>query len=136
MRNKHRPVRGQKNDNKVFTSPRNLLAVLRLATALAKLRLADEVDKDDIEEANRLIEASKSSINQPDEQNKKTATATGLFQLIKETAGDRASVRVADILELAQVRGYTPAQVNEIIQEYENTNVWTLNQAKTTLTFI
>ena len=47
-----------------FTSPRNLLAMLRLSTALAKLRLSDTVEKDDVNEAIRLMEMSKDSINQ------------------------------------------------------------------------
>ncbi|KRX44863.1 DNA replication licensing factor mcm7 [Trichinella murrelli] len=46
----------------MFTSPRSLLAILRLSTALARLRLADEVVEDDVMEACRLIEVSKESL--------------------------------------------------------------------------
>lgn len=49
------------NDN-TFTSARNLLAILRLATALTKLRLSDVVTKDDVSEAMRLLEMSKISL--------------------------------------------------------------------------
>lgn len=45
-----------------FTSARNLLAVLRLATALTRLRLADEVEGEDVKEAIRLLEMSKASL--------------------------------------------------------------------------
>lgn len=46
-----------------FTSARNLLGILRLSTALARLRLSDVVEKDDVSEALRLLEMSKDSLN-------------------------------------------------------------------------
>lgn len=45
-----------------FTSARNLLGILRLSTALARLRLSDTVEKDDVDEALRLLEMSKASL--------------------------------------------------------------------------
>lgn len=54
------------NRDTSFTSARNLLAILRLATALARLRLADTVEKDDILESMRLLEMSKASLKQDD----------------------------------------------------------------------
>merc|ERR1712079_207421 len=42
-----------------FTSARTLLAILRLSTALARLRLVDKVEKEDVGEAMRLMEMSK-----------------------------------------------------------------------------
>lgn len=47
-----------------FTSARNLLGILRLSTALARLRLSNVVEKDDVTEAIRLMEMSKDSLNQ------------------------------------------------------------------------
>lgn len=58
------------NKDMTFTSARNLLGILRLSTALARLRLSDVVDKDDVSEALRLLEMSKASLNQTnDHQN-------------------------------------------------------------------
>lgn len=45
------------------TTPRTLLGVVRLAQALARLRFAEEVHQDDVDEALRLVEASKDSLN-------------------------------------------------------------------------
>lgn len=45
-----------------FTSARNLLSILRLSTALARLRLSNVVEKDDVNEAIRLLEMSKHSL--------------------------------------------------------------------------
>lgn len=52
------------NTDMTFTSARNLLGILRLSTALARLRLSDTVEKDDVTEALRLLAMSKDSINQ------------------------------------------------------------------------
>jgi len=46
-----------------FTSPRVLLAAIRMCTALARLRLSDVVELRDVEEAIRLMEASKASLH-------------------------------------------------------------------------
>ncbi|EPE02932.1 dna replication licensing factor mcm7 [Ophiostoma piceae UAMH 11346] len=45
------------------TTPRTLLGVVRLAQALARLRFSDAVDRYDVDEALRLMEASKESLN-------------------------------------------------------------------------
>ncbi len=45
-----------------FTSARVLLAILRLSTALARLRLSNVVERDDVNEAIRLMEMSKESL--------------------------------------------------------------------------
>ena len=45
-----------------YTTPRSLLAVVRLSQALAKLRLSDSVSKEDIEEALYLMEESQRSV--------------------------------------------------------------------------
>lgn len=52
-----------------YTTPRTLLAVIRLSQAMAKLRFSHEVNKHDIEEALRLMEESQRSvIDQGDDQ--------------------------------------------------------------------
>ncbi|NXT00238.1 MCM7 factor, partial [Jacana jacana] len=45
-----------------YTSARTLLSILRLATALARLRLGGVVEKEDVNEAMRLMEMSKDSL--------------------------------------------------------------------------
>eukprot|EP00173_Palmaria_palmata_P001887 Plantae.Rhodophyta-Palmaria_palmata.ctg21232.p1 GENE.Plantae.Rhodophyta-Palmaria_palmata.ctg21232~~Plantae.Rhodophyta-Palmaria_palmata.ctg21232.p1 ORF type:complete len:172 (+),score=47.16 Plantae.Rhodophyta-Palmaria_palmata.ctg21232:152-667(+) len=50
------------DDAKGYTSPRVLLSILRLGQALARLRLAKVVEKEDVDEAIRLMDASKESL--------------------------------------------------------------------------
>jgi len=45
-----------------YITPRSLLAILRLAQALARLRFNDEVEQIDVDEALNLIESSRESI--------------------------------------------------------------------------
>jgi len=121
-----------------FTSARTLLGVLRLATALARLRLVDQVEKDDVNEAMRLTEMSKDSLSQSNETAGRPLTVMDrILTLIREMAGDEVRVvKMSDILERCTSKGYKPDQVTECIEEYESLNVWQLNQAKTKLTFV
>merc|ERR1711936_492522 len=50
------------NKDMTLTSARTLLAILRLATALARLRIVDQVEREDVNEAMRLMEMSKDSL--------------------------------------------------------------------------
>merc|ERR1712045_796731 len=50
------------NKDMTFTSARTLLAILRLSTALARLRTQNTVEKEDVNEAMRLMEMSKDSL--------------------------------------------------------------------------
>lgn len=57
--------RDEKNKKQfTHTSPRTLLGILRLAQALARLRWAETCVQEDVDEALRLIEASKESLHQ------------------------------------------------------------------------
>ncbi|XP_026280371.1 DNA replication licensing factor Mcm7 [Frankliniella occidentalis] len=121
-----------------FTSARNLLAILRLSTALARLRLADVVVKDDVNEAIRLVDMSKDSLNHTEETRQKTVSVVDkIYNLIREmNDGGLRSVRMDDIMERCISKGYNQDQVMECIDEYEELNVWQLNQARTTVTFV
>lgn len=45
-----------------YVSARTLLSIIRLSTALARLRMADFVEQEDVAESIRLMEFSKASI--------------------------------------------------------------------------
>jgi len=60
-----------KKEGYQYITPRSLLAIIRLSQGLARLRFNDEVELSDVDEALRLIEVSRSSINNEDpHQNK------------------------------------------------------------------
>lgn len=64
------------NCDTTFTSARNLLSILRIATALAKLRLSDLVEREDVVEAMRLLEMSKISLMPVDDRTGKYVVQT------------------------------------------------------------
>lgn len=126
-------------NNQTFTSARNLLSVLRLATALARLRLADRVGKDDVKEAHRLIERSKQSVNhKPDEHapSRLTNRRNKLYAIVQRLAGTEREVKVSDVLENCVAKGFTPDEVNDIVEEYERLNIWHVNMDRKKITFV
>ncbi|XP_026081587.1 DNA replication licensing factor mcm7-like [Carassius auratus] len=122
-----------------FTSARTLLSILRLSTALARLRMVDVVEKEDVNEAMRLMEMSKDSL-QADKTNNTRAQrpADVIFSLLRELAGEGVvrSVRVAEAEQRCVSRGFTPAQFQAALDEYEELNVWQINQARSRITFV
>ncbi|KAI4466471.1 dna replication licensing factor mcm family member [Holotrichia oblita] len=122
-----------------FTSARNLLGILRLSTALARLRLSNTVEKDDVMEAIRLMEMSKDSLNQTFEATKGQRMMNvndKIFAIIRALAGDNKTIKVSDAIEKCASKGYNPDQVDGCIEEYEELNVWQINQTRTKITFI
>ncbi|XP_033759982.1 DNA replication licensing factor mcm7-like [Pecten maximus] len=122
-----------------FTSARTLLAILRLSTALARLRLADAVEKEDVNEAMRLTEMSKDTLNPAHEVHSRAQNVTDrIFNLIREMVPGKGArtVKVNDVMEQCTSKGFKPDQVDACIEEYEELNVWQVNQAHTKITFI
>ncbi|KAK9870461.1 hypothetical protein WA026_008021 [Henosepilachna vigintioctopunctata] len=121
-----------------FTSARNLLGILRLATALARLRLSNVVEKDDVKEAIRLLEMSKDSLNHSIEHKgfKPPSINEKIFSIIRELAGEETTVKIDEIVAKCVSKGYNPQQVDTCIEEYEELNIWHVNQSKTKITFV
>lgn len=127
------------NKDMTFTSARSLLAVLRISTALARLRLGDEVTKCDINEAMRLMEMSKDSINStPEQVNRVQSIKDSIYQCIADMMAEKGqkTLKMSDVTERCVSKGFKPDQVEECIEEYEELNVWQVNVAKTKLTMV
>ncbi|KAH9901438.1 MCM-domain-containing protein [Cubamyces lactineus] len=71
-----------------YTSARTLLGVLRLAQALARLRFSNEVAHADVDEALRLMEVSKRSLadDEDESHDHDRSDVSKIFRLIKEMA--------------------------------------------------
>lgn len=121
-----------------FTSARNLLGILRLSTALARMRLSETVEKSDVVEALRLLEMSKDSLNQVHDTRSGHVPniSDKIFALVRELAADSHVVKVSEVMERCTTKGYKPDQVDQCIEEYEELNVWQVNQTRTKITFI
>lgn len=121
-----------------FTSARNLLGILRLSTALARLRLSDIVEKDDVAEALRLLEMSKDSLNQIHEHQRGHIpnTSDKIFAIVRELAGMNHTLNIDDIMDRCTTKGFKADQVDKCIEDYEELNVWQVNMARTKITFL
>jgi DNA replication licensing factor MCM7 len=76
------------NKSHTYTSARTLLGVLRLAQALARLRFSDTVEHADVDEALRLMEVSKESLQEDadKEYEPDKSAVSQIFRLIKGMA--------------------------------------------------
>jgi len=106
-----------------YVTPRTLLSIFRLGEALARLRKDTEVQQEDIDEALRLMKVSKASLA-PDESSsrRKADPTTAIFNTIKDAALSSESgnrVQYARVRELITLEGYTEAQLQYAIGQYE-----------------
>ncbi|KAK2144271.1 hypothetical protein LSH36_772g01022 [Paralvinella palmiformis] len=121
-----------------FTSARTLLAVLRLSTALARLRLADVVEKEDVNEAMRLMEMSKDSLTSGREQTRPQNISDQIFAVIKDMLPESGTktIKMSAAMDRCISKGFKPDQIDECIEEYEELNVWQVDTKKTKIMFI
>ena len=117
-----------------YTTARTLLAVLRLGTALARLRLADEVAQADVDEALRLMRVSKASLyaeaeEANDAKRRRADPVSAAFALIREEAMRTGASMVSHerCAELATGAGIAAEDLEECLNEYAELNVWVLN---------
>ena len=114
----------QKRDDgnkKAFThtSPRTLLGVLRLAQALARLRFAEQVISEDVDEALRLTEVSKASLYADENRGIDHTPSSKIYHLIKSMEasgaaavgdGTRGELDLRRVRERVLAKGFTADQ--------------------------
>lgn len=125
------------------TTPRTLLAVLRMAQALARLRFDDRVIFGDVDEALRLMEASKASLYEKSaDAEMLDATATSkIYKIVRDLAnsdGERFVSRwpMAVVRERVLAKGFTDDQLAECLREYAALGVWQTYRDGSRLAFI
>jgi DNA replication licensing factor MCM7 len=123
---------------KMYTTPRTLLGILRFSQALAKIRFADRVNKEDVTEAQRLMEASKISLVDENPDRTRKDPVTIVYDIIRNHSQsiNNKVVKLSDVQNLIVSRGATPQAVQKCLEEYESLNVWNVNNAKTVVTFM
>lgn len=68
-----------------------------------------------------------------------TSSADKIYILIKEVmeqTGTRHSTKISDIMDRCTTKGFKPDQVDKCIDDYEQLNVWQVNQARTHITLV
>jgi len=127
------------NTDSTYTSARTLLGILRLSTALARLRLSNVVERDDVNEAIRLMEMSKESLKPKYESIQRPKSVSDqIFSIIREmvpASGPRV-VNYQEAMEKCARKGFTPEMFSECCRTYEDLNIWQVNAIHTKITFI
>ena len=139
VRMRDQQQRSEKNGKQfTHTTPRTLLGVVRLSQALARLRFSNEVTQDDVDEALRLVEASKDSLNTDVGNGRRALNASSrIYNLVKaladsggcraedadedETLGVELSMR--KVKERVIAKGFTEDQWLNALEEYTTLDV-------------
>ncbi|NXP42842.1 MCM7 factor, partial [Leiothrix lutea] len=104
----------------------------------ARLRLGAAVEKDDVSEALRLLEAARDSLRaDPDPTHRCPRPSEAVLGVLRELGGPGGrSLPLPHALQVLGARGFTPAQVSHALAEYQELNVLQVNPSGTTLTFV
>jgi DNA replication licensing factor MCM7 len=126
--------------DQTIMTPRQLLSILRLAQALARLRLDKQVSSQDIDEAIRLTHASKASLIEALEgaqTNSNDDILTEIFNVIRELFVSVQGRSGSDILDYTLVeasilrKGFTIVQLQRCLQTYQAIGVLEVDSACT-----
>lgn len=117
------------------TSPRTLLGVLRLSQALARLRFSEVVVQEDVDEALRLIDASKQSLYAEQSNFRRDLSPSSKIYNLVRTLADSGACRANDddevggelsirkVQERIIAKGFTIDQFQKAIEEYTELDV-------------
>ncbi|KAI7900409.1 DNA replication licensing factor MCM7 [Cokeromyces recurvatus] len=116
-----------------YASARTLLGIIRMAQALARIRLSDFVEPIDVDEALRLIDVSKSSLtddSQKRDHRQDRSPMTAIFNIVKEMTHEYGySLALSTIRQRVISRGYTEIQLEEAIREYSGLDIWQVDNS-------
>ncbi|KAK5107813.1 hypothetical protein LTR62_000627 [Meristemomyces frigidus] len=127
------------------TSPRTLLGILRISQALARLRFAEEVITEDVDEALRLVEVSKASLYDDNRDRRGDQSASSkIYNLIRgmrdsgaaATGEGRGEMDMRRVRERVLAKGFTVQQLEACLEEYADLDIWQTAAEGTRLVFI
>ena len=113
-------------------TPRTLLGIVRLSQALARLRFSEEVVREDVDEALRLIEISKASLYNDGESGVDHTPSSKIYALIRNLResgaaavgdGEDNELSIRRIRERVLAKGFTDDQLTTTLYEYAEFNV-------------
>ena len=109
---------GDQEKEALFTSPRSLLAIVRLSTAFARLRLADEVVEADIEAAFDLYNKSRESIEGA--MGTKSTLSQEVIRLLESLCDpNHRNFSLEEFLERSKVLGVSEDEVLDALKKLE-----------------
>ena len=141
------PTGKSKNGDQTVMTARQLLSILRLSQALARLRFSDYVAREDVNEAIRLTHMSKSSLLDHEQDTRRSGghdssgkrkwggedTTSRIFTIIRDYATSSRSQRIEMKLCEAMVlrKGFTAQQLQHCLDEYTSLQIIQVNSTGT-----
>ncbi len=126
-----------------YVTPRTLLAIIRLSQSLARLRFNEEVEQVDVDEAMRLIEASRAQINSREDGDKPAYNQRGdaignVFLVLRDLCNNAKdkTVKISDLLKKIISRNLNERDMRLCLEEYANLNVVYVNEKTNEVTLI
>ena len=130
-------------DGYQYITPRTLLALIRLSQALARLRGNDEVEQVDVDAALKLIDSSRNSIVEEDQEklskiNQKNDTISSIFLIIREMCmkGTSKTAKYGELERMVLQKGFKANELKECMTQYSNLNVLYINDRQTEITLL
>jgi DNA replication licensing factor MCM7 len=131
------------NDQTVMTA-RQLLSILRLSQAIARLRFSDQVAREDVDEAIRLTHMSKASLNDEPTKGKaekddgKEDVATSIFAILNDYAKNSGATTMDIKLceGMVQRKGFTQEQLQACLEQYEELDLLQISEGGSEVIFL
>lgn len=136
------------NNDQTAMTPRQLLSILRLSQALARLRMSPTVRHEDVDEALRLVDSSKSSLNSNESSAAQLEDASSsIFNMIRDSLNNSIMVRMNNginkrviaygALESMIVQnGFTTNQFLNCLREYSELGILAIDSERTQIELI
>lgn len=127
---------------KSYTTPRTLLAIMRLSQASARARFSNRVERQDFDEAMRLIKASKESIELSAPAKRGQNPLDLVYEIVADLSRrDQAKeaggwVDMSHVVSMAGHKALTRDMVYEAIDNWESLSVLNFNPEKTMVKFL
>jgi DNA replication licensing factor MCM7 len=120
---------------------RQLLSILRLAQALARLEMRLDISQQDVDEAIRLVNVSKASVIEDATGNDRAIDGdfmSRLWSLVRDKAiaDGNSFVSMSDALQLATSAGFNQGQLQTFLAEYEALQLLIVNASRTRIDFV
>jgi len=132
--------KGDIDSRKSYTTPRTLLSILRLSQAHARARFSTVVERQDFEEAMRLMKVSKESVelSAPEKKGKSPMDIVSdiVADLSRTTTRKEGWVEIANVVSMAGHKALSRDQVIEAIEQWESLSVMVQNESKTLVKFM
>jgi len=131
--------RGDLDSRKSYTTPRSLLAILRLSQAHARCRFSERVERQDFDEAMRITKASKESVELSGPAKKDQNPLDVVYDMLSDLAKSSTVDGWVDMSHLVSMAGHKALSkdaVEEAVANWESLSVLSTNPEKTMVKFL